>query len=494
MNSTEYNYQPVCTFESSERDFSKSEKFVMEKGKSYRQFLAGVVVNIASLALGTTLGWTSPVFPKINYGNETLVPDTPFERIPTADELSWIGSLVALAALIAPFIAGPLADKIGRKWTLLSSTGFFVISWILLITTNNIPQMYVARLFQGFGVGFVMTVQTMYIGEIASDQFRGALGSLMQLFIVTGILYVYVVGPYVTYVQMQWICLIPPLAFAAGFFFMPETPYYYTGKGDKTNAVKSLQFLRGKTAEGVQEEALKIQEAVDESMKNKGTIKDLISNKGNLKALIICAGLISFQQLSGINVVLFYSQIIFAKTGSSLEPAIATIIVGIVQVIASGVTPVVVDRLGRKIILLVSAAGMAICHGLLGLYFLLDYQKSDAVASIGWLPVVSVIGFVSVYCIGFGPLPWAVLGEMFPANVKSIASSMVASTCWILGFLVTKYFSAMDEALGSHWAFWIFGICCCVAFAFTFTIVMETKGLSLQEIQNRLNGRSSTDF
>ncbi|XP_059610133.1 facilitated trehalose transporter Tret1 [Phlebotomus argentipes] len=486
MNPAELNYQPVSAFESSDRDFLKSQRFRMEQGKSYRQFLAGVVVNIASLALGTTLGWTSPVFPKISSATQD---DTPLDGPPDDEQLSWIGSLVALGALIAPFIAGPLADKIGRKWTLLSSTAFFAVSWILLITTNNVPQMYVARFLQGFGVGFVMTVQTMYIGEIASDQFRGALGSLMQLFIVAGILYVYAIGPYVTYVSLQWICLIPPLGFAAAFFFMPETPYYYTQKGDKTNAIKSLQFLRGKTAEGVQEEALKIQEAVDEAMKNKGTIKDLVRNKGNFKALIICAGLISFQQLSGINVVLFYSQIIFAKTGSSLEPAIATIIVGIVQVVASGLTPFVVDRLGRKIILLFSGLGMAICHALLGLYFFLDYKKAEVVPDIGWLPVLSVIGFVSVYCVGFGPLPWAVLGEMFPANVKSIASSMVASTCWILGFLVTKYFSALDSAVGSHWAFWIFGLFCCGAFVFTFTTVMETKGQSLQEIQDRLNGR-----
>ncbi|GAB0096483.1 TRET1 [Sergentomyia squamirostris] len=492
MNPAEFNnYQTVSTFESSDRDCLKSDKFRMEEGKAYRQFLAGVVVNIASLALGTTLGWTSPVFPKINYGVNATEPDTPFDRRPDEEELSWIGSLVALGALIAPFIAGPLADKIGRKWTLMSSTAFFALSWILLATTSNIPQTYVARLLQGFGVGFVMTVQTMYIGEISTDQYRGALGSFMQLFIVTGILYVYAIGPYVTYTNLQWICLIPPLAFAAAFFFMPETPYYYTGKNDKINAVKSLQYLRGKSADGVQEEALRIQTAVDEAMKNKGTIKDLVANKGNLKALIICAGLISFQQLSGINVVLFYSQVIFQKTGSSLEPAIATIIVGIVQVIASGCTPLVVDRLGRKIILLVSGIGMAVCHGLLGLYFFLDYMKSDIVPDIGFLPVVSLIGFVTVYCIGFGPLPWAVLGEMFPANVKSIASSIVASTCWVLGFLVTKYFSALDNAVGSHWAFWIFGLFCLAAFAFTFTVVMETKGLSLQEIQDRLNSRSS---
>lgn len=268
---------------------------------------------------------------------------------------------------------------------------------------------------------------------------------------------------------------------------MPESPYYYFAKGKKDEAIAALGYLRGKSTEGVREEAEMIEGVVAESLKNAGTVKDLFNVKGNRKALIICCGLISFQQLSGINVVLFYSQSIFQKTGSSLDSAIATIIVGTVQVLASGCTPLIVDRLGRRIILLVSAGGMAIALGAMGLYFLFDIQQASFVGSIGWLPILSLIVFVSVYCVGFGPLPWAVLGEMFPSNVKSKASSIVASVCWIFGFLVTKYFSAMDEAVGSDWAFWIFGILCIAAFAFTLTLVMETKGMSLQQIQDKLN-------
>lgn len=123
----------------------------------------------------------------------------------------------------------------------------------------------------------------------------------------------------------------------------------------------------------------------------------------------------------------------------------------------------------------------------MGAYFYLDAINSSAVGSIGWLPVVSLIVFVTVYCVGFGPLPWAVLAEMFPANIKGIASSMCASTCWVFGFLVTKFFSQMSDALGIHWSFWIFGILCGVAFFFVLFCVIETKGMSLQDIQNRLN-------
>lgn len=185
--------------------------------------------------------------------------------------------------MIAPFVAGPMTEMIGRKWTLLCSSVFYILSYILLILTCNVPQIYIARLLQGFGVGFVMTAQTMYIGEISSDDCRGALGSFMQLGIVIGILYVYCIGPYVTFVAYQYFCLIVPIVFAATFFFMPDSPHYYISKGRKTDAIKSLQFLRGKSAEGVQEEYDSIQASVEESMKNKGTVADIFKNKGHVK-------------------------------------------------------------------------------------------------------------------------------------------------------------------------------------------------------------------
>lgn len=141
---------------------------------------------------------------------------------------------------------------------------------------------------------------------------------------------------------------------------MPETPQYFIAKGQKEKAISSLQFLRGKTREGVQDEIAIIQKTVEDSMKNKSSFMDVFKNKASAKALVISAGLLSFQQLSGINAVLFYSTSIFIKAGGGLDPAVSTILVGAVMVGASGITPLVADKLGRKIILLFSAAGMTV--------------------------------------------------------------------------------------------------------------------------------------
>jgi len=261
------------------------------------------------------------------------------------------------------------------------------------------------------------------------------------------------------------------------------------GKGKKFEAVGALKFLRGKSTEGVQDELSEIQASVEESMRNKASAIDLFRSKGNLKALIITGGLIIFQQLSGINVVLFYTQDIFRGTGSDLKPAIATIVVGIVQVLASGCTPIVVEKLGKRLMLLLSAIGMCVSMGFMGLYFYLNVNDKEVAETISWLPIVALMMYVIIYCLGFGPLPWAVLGEMFPSNVKSVASSVVASTCWILGFFITLFYSALEAAVGTAWSFWFFTIFCGIGVLFTFIFVFESKGMSLQQIQDKLNGK-----
>lgn len=143
---------------------------------------------------------------------------------------------------------------------------------------------------------------------------------------------------------------------------MPESPSYYIAKGRREDAINSLKYLRGKSAAGVQEELDIIQANIEEAAKKQATIMDVFRSKANFKALIISSGLVSFQQLSGINAVLFFSTSIFSSAGGGLDPAISSILVGIVMVIASGITPLVVDRLGRKIILMFSAGGMAVSH------------------------------------------------------------------------------------------------------------------------------------
>lgn len=409
-------------------------------------------------------------------------------------EEGWIGSLLPLGAAIGPFAAGIAADTIGRKKTLLISAVPFIIAFILNIVATNVYYFFISRFLCGLSVGLVFTVLPMYIGEISDDEVRGSLGSLMQLFIVIGLLFSYSLGPYLSVQLFNIILLVPPVAFLVIFlFFIPESPYYLIQADNVDSAEESLMKLRVKSKYDVQKELETMKGLVQEAQQNKGNFFDIFKSRGLTMALFLSVSLVTLQQFSGINIILFYTQDIFTDAGVSLAPEICTIIVGIVQVGASGATPMLVERKGKRFLLLVSALGMGLSQGVLAYFFYLKDDKHSDVSAIGWVPIASLIAYMIAYCLGFGPLPWAVMGELFPGNIKSVASTATASGCWVLGFLLTNYFGIVAELIGKSGSFGIFSVCCFGAILFTYKLLPETTGKSLQEIQDILNGNAPSD-
>lgn len=393
-----------------------------------------------------------------------------------------------MGAGFGPLAAGIAADKIGRKKTILIGIVPFIIAFLLSAYATTPNAFFIARFLCGLGVGFVFTVLPMYIGEISDDEVRGSLGSFMQLFITVGLLFSFIIGPYTSVKFFNLVCVIIPSIFLVIFHvFIPESPYYLIQSSDRASAEIALMKLRSQSRSDVQKELAAITSAVEEDVANKGSFMDIFKSRGLIKALIISVGLVSLQQFSGINIVLFFAQDIFTDAGSTIAPEISTIIIGIVQVLASAATPLLVDRKGKRFLLLVSAVGMALSQGALGYFFHLKHGGQD-VSSLAWLPVVSLISYIITYCLGFGPLPWAVMGELFPGNVKSAASTITTVSCWALGFLITQYYGVVSAAIGVSGSFGIFGVCCVAAAIFVFKFVPETSGRSLQEIQDILNG------
>ncbi|XP_014614373.1 PREDICTED: facilitated trehalose transporter Tret1-2 homolog [Polistes canadensis] len=455
-----------------------------EKGSTLLQYVAAAAANLSIMATGAMLGWTSPILGRLKKGE-----NTPLDRPITENEGSWVGSLVALGAAVGSFLAGYSAERFGRKYSLLFCIVPFTIGWVLIATATTVVQLYIARFIFGIALSFAFTVVPMYVGEIAETSIRGALGSFLQLFITFGLFYSYVIGPFVSYVVFWILCACLPVIFFVVFMLMPESPYYLISKGKKEEAIAALVRLRSTSESAVQSVANDMQAAYEESIQTQTKFSDLFTVKANLKALIFTVLLASFQQLTGINVVLFYMGDIFAAAKSSLDPDIATIIVGAVQIAASFVTPFIVDRLGRKLLLITSGIGEIVTLGALGLYFYLQkYEDEEMVDSIAMLPVISLVIFITTYCIGWGPLPWAVMGEMFAPDVKSKASGITVSMCWLLAFFITKFASDITEAFGNHTTYWMFGAFCLLSVLFTIFLLPETKGKSLEEIQDELSG------
>lgn len=429
------------------------------------------------------ISWSSPVIPKLE--DEESLDENPFGSVITDEENSWIGSLLALGAVFGPFPSAIMADKLGRKLTLLILAVPFVISFFVLAFAETIGLFYAARVLAGAALGGVFTVVPMFIGEISEVSNRGMFLSSFCLFITLGILVSYVIGPYMSIMYFNIVCAIFPLLFIAIFLvFIPESPFYLVSADKHSAAEESLKKLRNKPKKALEDELEVIKDEINTS--SQGSFLDLFRTRGLIKALIISLALVGFQQLSGINVVLFYAESIFDATGSDIPASTCSIIIGAVQFLASFMTPLVVERLGRKILLLASAVGMLISEVPLGIYFYLK-DNGDDVSAISWLPILSLIVYIITYGFGFGPLPWTVMGELFPSNVKSTASSLTASICWLLGFVLTKFFSSVSEEITMAGSFWLFSGFCLLAVVFVFVSVPETKGKTFQEIQAILN-------
>lgn len=316
----------------------------------------------------------------------------------------------------------------------------------------------------------------------------GTLSSSFQLMLCCGILYTYAFGAVASYYSIAIACTILPLIFVAVFFRAPETPVYLLKKGLRSQAEMSLKTLRG-SQYNTTRELHSLQNELTKQSQGQTSFAKALNRREAKYALIISLGMMVFQQFSGINIVIFYSSKIFDAAGSTLKAELCTILVGLAQVLSTLVSMVLIDRAGRKILLQVSATSMSICLLVLGYYFM-KKDRGDDVSSMGMVPVAAVIIYILLFAIGFGPIPWMMSGEVLPADIKGVCTGIAVSLNWTLAFLVTFSFQMLTSTLGNSGTYFLFaGICACGLLFSTF-VVIETKGKSLQEIQDELAGKA----
>lgn len=182
---------------------------------------------------------------------------------------------------------------------------------------------------------------------------------------------------------------------------------------------------------------------------------------------------------------------LFQAAGSDLESSTQTIIVGVIQVVITFISTLIVDRLGRRLLLMISGGVMGICTLLLGVFFYLKDSPDSDTSDLGWLPLTSVCVFIIAFSLGYGPIPWMMVGELFAPHIKGFASSLSCVLNWILAFLVTRFYSDLVVAFAIHTTFWIFAVISFIGVVFVFFIIPETKGKTLDEIQVVLGGSAS---
>lgn len=444
-----------------------------------RQFVACFCLSISVFIAGQTLGWPSPVLYSIKTKGEPMNM--------THTEVGLMVSTIYVGNVISPIPSGMLMDRIGRKMSLHILSVMPLASWVMVYIAKSPTVLYFARLLAGAWLGSVITVFPMYVGEVSEPKIRGAFSTLFHAMVNSGVLFTYIVGPLVDYYTFTVILGAFPLLFFILMFFMPESPYWQTKRGKHEKAVKSLSWLRGKPAEDVKLELTGIEDAVTaDSRRNKSSYRELFATKGNRKALLMVEVIAITQRASGISAIMAYLSITLPEEGP-LSPNDCVMITGIVSYFSIFMSTSLVDRSGRRPLLLISSAGGAVFMFLAALWFYLDEKTAVAAREVSWVPFVALVGYNFFFCIGLGPLQTTIQGEVFPTNIKGRASGITAIILAFVSFGSNMTYFAIAENLGMYMNYVIFAVSCAIAALFVHFWLVETKGKTLNQIQRELN-------
>lgn len=429
---------------------------------------------------GSHIGWTSPILPKLK-SSESYMPIT-------SDDASWIASFVLLGSIPGNIIAAFIVDRLGRKVCLLLAGIPLAISWILIIVAWCPYVLYVSRFIGGIGLGVAYVVCPMYIGEIADKEIRGSLGSLIKLMVTFGELYAHAIGPFVSYECLAYSCAVIPIIFFLTFSWMPESPYYLLMRNREDKATYNLKCLkRYATEDQLEEDIEQMQKTVLRDLSDKGNIWDLFNTPGNRRAVVISFGLQLVLQFSGLAAIESYTQEILEEADTDLSAGIAVIVLSVLQLIAGIGAAALVDRLGRRPLLLVTTLLGGLSLTVTGTFYLLKHYVLANMTGFGWVLHASVIFYELIIALGLNPLSYMMLGELFPTNVKGAAVSIANMWASLLAFFVSKMYQVISDSCGVYTSFGWFAVSCFLGIVFILFMVPETKGKSLLEIQEELN-------
>ena len=388
-------------------------------------------------------------------------------------------SSVLLGSLVGAVGGGILADRLGRRKLLIVTAAVFGLGAIGAALAPDTAWLIIARVVAGAAIGVASFVAPLYISEIAPVAIRGKLVSINQVALTSGIVFSYLIDyAFAGSEAWRWMfamAVIPAAAFGIGLVFIPDSPRWLAGRGHLDQARAVLKQIR--PPDKVEAEMSDIQHSVAQQ---KGSWSELLSPLLR-SAMIVGIGLAIAQQITGINTVIYYAPTIFKFAGfSSASVAIlASVGVGIVNVVFTVVAMQLIDRVGRRPLLLVSLAGMALSLIVLGLAFSLPQLSG----SKGWIAVASLMAYVGSFAVGLGPVFWLVLSEIYPLRIRGRAMSVGTAANWGANLIVALSFLTLTQVMGKAATFGLYGAVSIGGWLFAFFLVPETKGKTLEQIE-----------
>ena len=399
----------------------------------------------------------------------------------TSFALEVIVSGVLVGAAIGALGGGRLADLYGRRRLLIATAVIFALGAIICAAASSPTVLIIGRIIVGLGIGLSSGTVPVYISEVSPPAARGWTVSLFQLAITVGILLAYVVD-YAFAASQGWrwmlgLAVVPAAVFAVGMILLPESPRWLVKNGHREEARKVLGRIR--TAAGADAELKDIEASIQHS-EERGRLSDLL-HPSLRAALVVGIGLAILQQITGINTVIYYAPLIIQSAGipSASGAILATAGIGVVNVLMTIVSMWLIDRAGRRPLLLTGIAGMIVTLFALGYAFHAPMHGG----SLATVAVICMMLYVASFAISLGPIFWLLIAEIYPTAVRSSAEGLSATFNWGSNLLVSLTFLTLLEAMGASRTFWLYGVFAIGAWIFSYYLVPETKGRTLEEIE-----------
>lgn len=396
-------------------------------------------------------------------------------------------SSLLVGAMVGAIVAGPLADAIGRRRLVLIAAVTFIVGAIGSALAPSAGVLILFRVVLGLAVGAASVIVPLYLAELAPTNIRGAIASLNQLMIVTGILVAYIVNLSLAasggWRLMLGLAVVPALVMLLGMLFMPETPRWLVAKDREPEAREVLRRSRDEDAIEKEIHDIKAVERQEE-----GGVRELLAPWVR-PALVVGLGLAILQQIVGINTIIYYAPTTLTKVGFGDSAAIlANAGIGVLNVAMTLVAIWLIDKVGRKPLLLVGALGMALSLAILAITSLV-LPEPKGLGPVGIITVVCLASFIVSFAASWGPIVWVMLAEIFPLRIRGAAMGVATLLLWGANFVVSLTFPILLAAVGIGYLFLGYAVIGVLAFLFVRFFVVETKGRSLEEIEADLQGQ-----
>jgi sugar porter (SP) family MFS transporter len=396
-------------------------------------------------------------------------------------EQGMVVSAVPVGAIFGAAVAGVAADRLGRRYVIISAAVVFIIGALLSAAAPGLAVLVLARVLLGVAVGLASANAPVYISEVAPPEDRGRLVSYFQLSVTVGILVAYLVGLAFSGIDgWRWMLglgAVPALALGIGMLEMPQSPRWLVMVGQDYAARKVLERIRRDDEEAITEELKEIRGSLEAEP---GGWRDLLQPAVRA-ALLVGVGLAVLQQVTGINTVIYYAPTIIQFTGVNGNSAaiVASLGVGVINIAATLVALRLIDQRGRRPLLMVGVTGMSIALFVLGLAFLGDAGSTF----ISAVAIISLMAYVAAFAISLGPVFWLMNSEIYPLNVRSKAAGVGTMANWTSNFAISLTFLPLINLLSRTGAFWVYAAVGLFTLWFCWKLVPETKDRELEQIE-----------